>query len=193
MEQLHPLIEVCHLRVQGVESNWLSADVKGRYQRIVVEVEAGQDEGDEFVVFHGSAGSRKLVGERPRPGEVDGDGLVALLQVGEGDAKIVDAGAGLRREHVLQRSPGRVRRLDRHHLREDLLGDGAHQIGEHLLVLGDPDRVQWVGGARRLAFLVGAGEKLLWLGSGSIKVSIEGGGSDLGKKLSLPQKVIFTS
>lgn len=95
VEQLHPLIEVGHLRVQDIESNRLSASIKGGYQRVVVKVEAGQDEGDELVVFYGPAGGRKLVGERPHPGEVDGNRLIALLRTGEGGVKIVDAGVGL--------------------------------------------------------------------------------------------------
>lgn len=84
-----------------------------------------------------------------------------------------------------------MHRLNRYHLREGLLGDGVHQVREHLLVLDDPRAVQRIGSARGLAILVG--DELFWFGSGSIKVSIQRGGSDLGKKLGFPQKVIFPS
>ena len=81
--------------------------------------------------------------------------------------------------------------LVRGDLNQDLLGEIIEQVCEHLLVLDDLGAVQRIGSAHGFAILVG--DELFWFGSGSIKVSIERGDSDLGKKLGFPQKVFFPS
>ena len=154
-----------------------------------------EDVRDDIILLEGLSCSSKLVCKSLHLREVSRSGEIALAGVADRQTELDLTCSGLRGETLDQSLPDTRGRGVIGHLHQNFTRHGRKQKREHLLILGDPDRMLRIGRLDDLLLAVG-----LLLGDDdssrlldrAIKVACHRRGPDVRKDLNLPYQEVVT-